>query len=81
MESKRKIVTSSPENSETPLDSVAGWVTPNRLFFVRNHFEPPVVPQPQAWELSLDGLVARPATWTFAQLAALPQHTVFATVE
>ncbi len=81
MESKRKIVTSSPENSETPLDSVAGWVTPNRLFFVRNHFEPPVASDPAAWELVLDGLVARPARWTFKQLAALPQHTVFATVE
>jgi DMSO/TMAO reductase YedYZ molybdopterin-dependent catalytic subunit len=81
MESQRKIVTSSPENSETPLDSVAGWVTPNRLFFVRNHFEPPVATDPAAWELALDGLVARPQRWTFAALAAMPQHTVFATVE
>ncbi len=81
MESTRKIVTSSPENSETPLDSVASWVTPNRLFFVRNHFDPPAAADRATWEVSLDGLVARPLQWTFAQLAALPQHTVFATVE
>lgn len=81
MQSQRRIVTSSPENSETPLDSVAGWVTPNRLFFVRNHFDPPTVADPATWELALDGLVDRPQRWTFAQLTALPQHTVFATVE
>jgi DMSO/TMAO reductase YedYZ molybdopterin-dependent catalytic subunit len=81
MHAQRKIVTASPENSETPLDSVAGWVTPNRLFFVRNHFDPPPVADASAWELSLEGLVTRPAKWTFAQLSAMPQHTVFATVE
>jgi DMSO/TMAO reductase YedYZ molybdopterin-dependent catalytic subunit len=81
MQAQRKIVTASPENSETPLDSAAGWVTPNRLFFVRNHFEPPPVADAQAWTIALEGLVARPAQWTFAQLAAMPQHTVFATVE
>lgn len=81
MNSQRKIVTSSPENSETPLDHAASWVTPNRLFFVRNHFDPPAVANAETWELSLEGLVHHPAKWTLAQLAAMPQHTVFATVE
>jgi DMSO/TMAO reductase YedYZ molybdopterin-dependent catalytic subunit len=81
MHPERIIVTSGPENSETPLNQVTSWVTPNRLFFVRNHFEPPAVRNPEAWELTLEGLVARPARWTLAQLAALPQYSVFATVE
>lgn len=81
MENPRRVVTSSPENSETPLERVASWVTPNRLFFVRNHFEPPPVGDTATWELAIDGLVARPRRWTFAQLAARPQHAVFATVE
>src|SRR4051812_36243962 len=80
MEPQRRIVTASPENSETPLDDVAGWVTPNRLFFVRNHFNVPAIDR-DTWELVLEGLVARPSRWTFAQLAAMPQHSVFATVE
>ena len=80
MDSQRKIVTASPENSETPLDSSVSWVTPNRLFFVRNHFPIPAVDRSK-WELVLDGLVGRPMRWTFAQLAAMPQHSVFATVE
>jgi DMSO/TMAO reductase YedYZ molybdopterin-dependent catalytic subunit len=81
MHAERKMVTSGPENSETPLESIASWVTPNRLFFVRNHFAVPAVANPQSWEVQLEGLVTRPGRWTFDQLAAMPQHTVFATVE
>lgn len=80
MQSQRNIVTSDPENSETPLASVASLVTPTRLFFVRNHFAVPTVSS-EAAEVRLDGLVERPAHWTFDELAAMPQHTVFATVE
>lgn len=81
MSPSRRIVTSGPENSETPLAQVHSWVTPTRLFFVRNHFEPPEVADARAWELRLEGLVTRPARWTLAQLEAMPQHGVFATVE
>lgn len=81
MVSARKVVTPGPENSETPLEQLTSWVTPNRLFFVRNHFNPPPAPDPAAWELVLEGLVSRPSRWTAAELAALPQHSVFATVE
>ena len=43
MHEQRKVVIAEPENSETPLGSVRGWVTPNRLFFVRNHFNVPAL--------------------------------------
>ncbi|MGH7170010.1 MAG: molybdopterin-dependent oxidoreductase [Gemmataceae bacterium] len=76
----RKMVTTSPENSETPLESIQGWVTPNRLFFVRNHFEMPAIDLP-SWRLRVEGRVDRPAEWTWEQLLALPQRSVFATVE
>src|SRR5437764_1124673 len=36
MAEQRKVVTAVPENSETPLDIVRSWVTPNPLFFVRS---------------------------------------------
>src|SRR5258708_6823720 len=80
MRGERKIVTATPENSETPLESVASWVTPNRLFFVRNHFNVPDIDS-ATWELVLDGLVDRSLRWSLAELAAMPQHSVFATVE
>jgi DMSO/TMAO reductase YedYZ molybdopterin-dependent catalytic subunit len=76
----RKVITSFPENSETPLDTLHGWVTPNRLFFVRNHFPEPAVDR-AAWRLRVEGLVERPLDLTWAELCALPQRSVFATVE
>jgi DMSO/TMAO reductase YedYZ molybdopterin-dependent catalytic subunit len=80
MTEKRKVVTAVPENSETPLENVQSWVTPNRLFFVRNHFAMPEIDVAR-WRLRLEGNVERPLSWTWDELAALPQRTVFATVE
>jgi DMSO/TMAO reductase YedYZ molybdopterin-dependent catalytic subunit len=77
---QRKVVTAAPENSETPLEGVRSWVTPTRLFFVRNHF--PVPPIDMAtWRLCVDGCVRTPREWTWSDLQQLPERTVFATVE
>lgn len=80
MPDERKIVTAAPENSETPLEGVRSWVTPTRLFFVRNHFEVPRIDL-VGWRLRVEGCVECPASWTWEELAALPQRSVFATVE
>lgn len=80
MSDQRRIVTSQPENSETPLERTGSWVTPNRLFFVRSHFQTPPVDL-DAWRLSVGGTVERPRGWTFDELCALPERTVFATME
>ena len=80
MTEQRKFVTADPENSETPLDSVRSWVTPNRLFFVRNHFDVPAIDR-AAWRLRVEGCVERPTVWTWDELTTLPERTVFATVE
>ena len=80
MEIGRPIVTSSPENSETPLSELRSWVTPNAFFFVRNHFAEPQL-SPEDWRLEIHGQVRRPCTWTWEQLIELPERTVFATME
>jgi DMSO/TMAO reductase YedYZ molybdopterin-dependent catalytic subunit len=80
MQEQRKVVTAVPENSETPLDSIRGWVTPNRLFFVRNHFPVPQI-DVATWRLEIGGSVARPRSWTWEELTALTERSVFATVE
>ncbi len=77
---ERKVVTAFPENSETPLQTVHGWVTPNKLFFVRNHFEIPAIDR-ASWRLRLDGLVKQPLELTYEELTALPERSLFATVE
>jgi DMSO/TMAO reductase YedYZ molybdopterin-dependent catalytic subunit len=80
VEERKVIVTAGPENSETPLSSIRGWVTPNRLFFVRNHFEQPAIDL-ASYTLSVEGLVERPLELTWEELTALPERSLFATVE
>src|SRR5437764_9137498 len=80
MREQRKVVTATPENSETPLENVRSWVTPTRLFFVRNHFEPPAIDL-KTWRLRVGGGVRQSREWSWDELAALPERTVFATVE
>src|SRR5438552_3382429 len=80
MPEQRKMVTAVPENSETPLENVRSWVTPNRLLFVRNHFDVPALDL-ATWRLRVEGCVTQPANWTWEELTALPERTVFATVE
>lgn len=77
---ERKIVTAFPENSETPMESIQGWVTPNRLFFVRNHFEMPTIDRAR-WRLRVGGCVERPLELSWEELTTMPARSVFATVE
>jgi DMSO/TMAO reductase YedYZ molybdopterin-dependent catalytic subunit len=77
---QRRVITSVPENSETPLEDMRSWVTPTRLFFVRNHFNAPSL-DIATWRLCVEGCVDRPLALTWDELAALPERTVFATVE
>ena len=80
MPEQRRFVTQTPENSETPLDQVRGWVTPNPLFFVRNHFPPPDI-DVATWRLRIEGCVEHTTEWSLEELMALPERSVFATVE
>src|SRR5712691_7026901 len=80
MPEQRRVVTAVPENSETPLEGVRSWVTPNRLFFVRNHFDVPAL-STDDWRLWVEGCVEHPVELTWDDLAALPERSVFATVE
>jgi DMSO/TMAO reductase YedYZ molybdopterin-dependent catalytic subunit len=79
-EQRKQMTASGPENSETPLGDIRSWVTPNRLYFVRNHFEVPALDAAR-WQLSVTGCVARPQTWTWDELTSLRERTVFATLE
>lgn len=77
---ERKVVQAFPENSEMPIQTVHGWVTPNRLFFVRNHFDMPVLER-NDWRLRIEGLVRRPLELTWDDLGEFPEKNLFATVE
>ena len=79
MQEQRRIIVSMPENSETPLDDIQSWVTPNRLFFVRNHFDVPEIDPSE--HLKVAGCVEREWELSWEQLESLPQRSVFATME
>ena len=78
--SGRRVITRSPENSETPIDAMRSWVTPNEQFYVRNHFDDPVLDQ-SSWTLCVSGWVEQEGQLAWEDLARLPQASLFATLE
>ena len=57
-----------------------GFITPNELFFVRNHGGVPEV-DPASYRLEVDGLVERPLSLSLEDLRSLPRATVTATIQ
>lgn len=76
----RKVITRTPENSETPLVNQRGWITPTESFFVRNHFDVPEIDN-SSWRLSLAGCVDSSIELGWDELDSMPQHSLFATLE
>ncbi|HEY0784059.1 MAG TPA: molybdopterin-dependent oxidoreductase [Thermoanaerobaculia bacterium] len=71
----------SPFNAgPAPADLRANAITPNDLFFVRNHGDVPAV-DPEAFRLTVDGLVERPLSLSLADLRRFASATVTATVQ
>ncbi len=77
---RRRVIVAEPENSETPINDLRSWVTPNRLFFVRNHFDVPEI-DPASWTLRVGGCVERELELGWAEIEQLPTRSVFATME
>jgi DMSO/TMAO reductase YedYZ molybdopterin-dependent catalytic subunit len=69
-----------PENLEMPFDALAGFQTPNELFYVRSHFAVPKLVA-AAYKLSVVGAVRKPLEMTLEQALALGQTTMPATLE
>src|SRR5262249_45961604 len=56
------------------------FLTPNELFYVRNHFPQPAV-DAKAWRLKVEGAVERPLELTVEQVRELPSRTLPLTLE
>ena len=69
-----------PEDLETPLPYFNEWLTPNDVFFVRQHLPRPVI-QEADFRLSVRGRVSREIQLLLADLRKLPQYTVAAVLE
>jgi len=70
-----------PEDLETPLGYFDSWLTPVDAFFVRQHIPRPAPMDPQAYRLTVNGMVAKPLQLTLDDLRKLPQFSVPATIE
>ena len=69
-----------PENLEYPFAKLDTFLTPNELFYVRNHFPAPKI-EAQTWKLSVTGAVEKPLELTYEQVLALPARTTAVTLE
>jgi sulfite oxidase len=69
-----------PEDLETPLNHFDQWLTPNDVFFVRQHLPRPIV-QEVDFRLSVGGRASHQLELTIADLRKLPQYTVPAVLE
>jgi DMSO/TMAO reductase YedYZ molybdopterin-dependent catalytic subunit len=69
-----------PDNLEFPFASLRSFITPNDLFYVRNHFAAPSIDS-NTWRLRIVGAVARPLELTYDQLQAIPAVTEAFTLE
>lgn len=69
-----------PEDLETLTSDFDTWLTPNDVFFVRQHLPRPAV-KAETFRLALGGRVAKPIELTLADIQKLPQYTVAVTLE
>jgi DMSO/TMAO reductase YedYZ molybdopterin-dependent catalytic subunit len=70
-----------PLNCETSIPAlIGGVVMPNARFYVRNHFQIPTL-DPNAFRLTVGGLVDRPLSLSLRDLQNMPSQTLVATLE
>jgi DMSO/TMAO reductase YedYZ molybdopterin-dependent catalytic subunit len=77
-------LTARPANYESTRDTFTTRITPLDRFYLRNHFDIPVgdpATWPTTWKLEVEGVVAKPRTFTLADLHAMKQTTVEAVLQ
>src|SRR5256886_4216208 len=76
-----KIVRSEePLNLEMPFETLDGFITPTKLFYVRTHFPIPKIDR-NKWRLRVEGEVERPFEINFDELIKLESRKIPATLE
>ena len=73
-------IADQPLIGETPRPALQSWLTPNSVFYVRNHFPTPSVDR-SSWKLSIGGHVSRPYELDFRAIESLPKYTLTVTLE
>ncbi|HLW60043.1 MAG TPA: sulfite oxidase [bacterium] len=68
-----KVISRSPINLETPIQSLRTWITPNDWFFVRLHLPGYAQLSRETWEMTVDGEVGQPLRLGWAEVQRLPR--------
>jgi DMSO/TMAO reductase YedYZ molybdopterin-dependent catalytic subunit len=76
----RIVRSESPLNLEMPFQSVDGFITPIKSFYVRTHFPIPTIDR-DAWRLCVEGEVEDAFTINYQELTALASVTAPVTLE
>ncbi len=74
------VLSAKPEDLEMPLSGFADYITPIDHFFVRTHVYVPTVDL-KTWKLEVKGDVAKPISFTMAELRKLPAVELIAVTE
>jgi DMSO/TMAO reductase YedYZ molybdopterin-dependent catalytic subunit len=74
------LVSEHPLNAETPHDALQENITPNNLFYVRNHFDVPDS-QVETWELSVNQKVSHPQKFSLKDLKGMPSRKLTVLLE
>ena len=69
-----------PLNLESPFYVLESFLTPNELFYVRNHFPIPRL-DASSYRLRIEGAVEKPLTISYDELRAMPSQTAAVTLE
>src|SRR5580658_10287105 len=69
-----------PENRSYPLDSIEGSLTPQELFFVRDHFRAPELSL-SIWRLKIEGRVVKTLDLSLADIIESPTKELEAVLE
>ena len=77
---QRRVLSTSPLIAEAPVNELEGIITPNRVHFVRSHFNIPQL-DAETWSLTVDGAVSNPLIFTLDDLKALPSRTLTCYIE
>lgn len=79
-DARMRVLSTDPPNAETSLADATEDLTPDGLFYLRNHFSVPFI-HASSWSLQMGGLVERPLTLSLDDLRQMAPHTVTATLE
>ena len=78
-----KPVESKPLIGETPDSALDSWLTPNSVFYIRNHFPIPDISYPRGtdWIVRIEGAVKNPGGLNFSDLLKFPKRALAVTME